>query len=238
MRETGVQVMQLSLAFNLGINDENIRSSDEPGIQVYSVLRGTGLLASALGARLRQDECQAIVDELLQDAPIPERTRYMALGVCVDPFCEMARPGMMTTRDLRRGEGVAAAGDAPEMPVVYEAEGLDMLDHLQAKAKAFSQRDIARRSRNACNLTVVQTEATSFAMCAQHGKMHLAQERLCMDDAFGRPVQLEMRRRGGGYERLRQLRSSDTLQPYVHKPAFCMLSIANPPPLDWRIGHG
>ena len=74
-----LQVMQLSINVTLGTGGD-FSAGKGVGMYVYSSLRGTGLLASALGHLAAPAECQRIITALLKDEPLGKRSDHLITG--------------------------------------------------------------------------------------------------------------------------------------------------------------
>jgi hypothetical protein len=166
----------------------------DAALAAYSSARGTGLLASALGALAAPLECEAVVQNLLSRSPLPQRSRHLLIGARAGPVATTA-----SSASAEFAKVAASAAGAPpsgDMAQRWECRALDAL--------AAVQRDAAREFRkrpNPFGLQVIAADPGPGGMADQWAFGYV-QDAAALGVSMTKAVKAEMRERAGGYGRL------------------------------------
>ena len=202
---------------------------NEPGVLVYSSLRGTGLLASAYGTIGALAACARVIAHLLCDAPIDKRQQQLAVGVRCDTLLDMAPATFLVPSDCEVGV------EPGTRQVQYATSGVYKIGQVQSGAL---QR--AKEVTTGVGMNVIGIDAMPGGMGAKHDFAHTISDSSdaesprmrAIDENYTLPARADMRRRGGAYDKLAELRSAGKVHPYANKRMWCMLEHADDFPID------
>ena len=117
----------------------------------------------------------------------------------------------------------------------YATSGLYKIGQMQSGAV---QR--AKEVTNGIGMNIIGIDAMPGGMAAKHDFAHTVSDpsdaessrMRAIDENYTLPVRAEMRRRGGAYAELAELRSAGKVHPYANKWIWCMLEHADDFPID------
>ena len=190
------------------------------GIAVHSTLRGTGLIASALGPVVAPQRCAAIISDLLSQKSVLQRSDHLIAAVSCGAVTNILPSGGFDMREATeaRQNSKPQASWGSQKP---ELRRLDELGKVQTEVAAVQKKSPRRRGCIVISLDVLPLTHNPAQMTQYcDGPKVLAAS--CTQDG-----QREMSKLGGAYERLRTMLTASRLPDYKNGFALCLISQAH-----------